>query len=68
MFLDSSIIVPAIPAITDEFHSLQDIGWYGSVHHVSNAAFQPLTGKIYRYFSSKVRLSRLLVNMSPNPT
>ncbi|KAK0379092.1 efflux pump [Colletotrichum limetticola] len=53
MFLDSSIIVPAIPAITDEFHSLQDIGWYGSAHHVSNAAFQPLTGKIYRYFSSK---------------
>ncbi|KAK1511245.1 efflux pump [Colletotrichum costaricense] len=53
MFLDSSIIVPAIPAITDEFHSLQDIGWYGSAYHVSNAAFQPLTGKIYRYFSSK---------------
>ncbi|KXH27617.1 hypothetical protein CSAL01_00784 [Colletotrichum salicis] len=43
----------AIPAITDEFHFLQDIGWYGSAYHVSNAAFQPLTGKIYRYFSSK---------------
>ncbi|KXH36097.1 efflux pump [Colletotrichum simmondsii] len=43
MFLDSSIIVTAIPAITDEFHSLQDIGWYGSAYHVSNAAFQPLT-------------------------
>ncbi|EXF75537.1 efflux pump [Colletotrichum fioriniae PJ7] len=53
MFLDSSIIVTAIPAITDEFHSLQDIGWYGSAYHVSNAAFQPLTGKVYRYFSSK---------------
>ncbi|OHF04282.1 efflux pump [Colletotrichum orchidophilum] len=53
MFLDSSIIVTAIPAISDEFHSLQDIGWYGSAYHVSNAAFQPLTGKIYRYFSSK---------------
>ncbi|KAG7041845.1 mfs multidrug transporter [Colletotrichum scovillei] len=53
MFLDSSIIVTAIPAVTDEFHSLQDIGWYGSAYHVSNAAFQPLTGKIYRYFSSK---------------
>ncbi|UQC81461.1 efflux pump [Colletotrichum lupini] len=56
MFLDSSIIVPAIPAITDELHSLQDIGWYGSAYHVSNAAFQPLTGKIYRYFSSKLPL------------
>ncbi|WQF78922.1 Putative major facilitator superfamily, MFS transporter superfamily [Colletotrichum destructivum] len=55
MFLDSSIIVTAIPAITDEFHSLKDIGWYGSAYHVANAAFQPLTGKIYRYFSSKAR-------------
>ncbi|KAK1593470.1 efflux pump [Colletotrichum navitas] len=43
----------AIPAITDEFHSLQDIGWYGSAYQVANAAFQPLTGKIYHYFSSK---------------
>ncbi|OBR16498.1 Efflux pump [Colletotrichum higginsianum IMI 349063] len=55
MFLDSSIIVTAIPAITDEFHSLKDIGWYGSAYHVANAAFQPLTGRIYRYFSSKAR-------------
>ncbi|KAI3559653.1 efflux pump [Colletotrichum abscissum] len=47
------VITCAIPATTDEFHSLQDIGWYGSAYHVSNAAFQPLTGKIYRYFSSK---------------
>ncbi|KAL0940054.1 MFS multidrug transporter [Colletotrichum truncatum] len=53
MFLDSSIIVTAIPAITDEFHSLGDIGWYGSAYHLANAAFQPLTGKVYRYFSSK---------------
>ncbi|WYZ33862.1 hypothetical protein EsH8_I_000138 [Colletotrichum jinshuiense] len=56
MFLDSSIIVTAIPAITDEFHSLHDIGWYGSAYHLANAAFQPLTGKIYRYFSSKARI------------
>ncbi|TEA21690.1 Efflux pump mlcE [Colletotrichum sidae] len=53
MFLDSSIIVTAIPAITDEFHSLGDIGWYGSAYHLANAALQPLTGKIYRYFSLK---------------
>ncbi|KAK1997780.1 hypothetical protein LX36DRAFT_556747, partial [Colletotrichum falcatum] len=52
MFLDNSI---AIPFITDEFHSLPDIGWYGSAYQVANAAFQPLTGKIYRHFSTKVR-------------
>ncbi|EFQ27286.1 uncharacterized protein GLRG_01781 [Colletotrichum graminicola M1.001] len=36
----------AIPAITDEFHSLQDIGWYGSAYQVADAAFQPLMGTI----------------------
>ncbi|KAL3291979.1 MFS multidrug transporter [Colletotrichum asianum] len=61
MFLDSSIIVTAIPAITDEFHSLGDIGWYGSAYHLANAAFQPLTGKIYRYFSSKWSFFTFLV-------
>ena len=29
--LDQTIIATAIPRITDEFDSVQDIGWYGSV-------------------------------------
>lgn len=28
--LDMTIVATAIPKITDEFHSLQDVGWYGS--------------------------------------
>ena len=28
--LDNSIIATPIPKITDEFHSIDDIGWYGS--------------------------------------
>lgn len=28
--LDSTIIATAIPKITDQFHALQDVGWYGS--------------------------------------
>ena len=28
--LDNTIIATAIPRITDEFHSLKDVGWYGS--------------------------------------
>jgi hypothetical protein len=28
--LDNTIIATAIPKITDEFHSLDDVGWYGS--------------------------------------
>lgn len=29
--LDQTIVATAIPRITDHFHSVQDIGWYGSV-------------------------------------
>ena len=28
--LDNTIISTAIPRITDDFHALQDVGWYGS--------------------------------------
>ena len=28
--LDNTIITTAIPKITDDFNSLDDIGWYGS--------------------------------------
>ena len=28
--LDNTIIATAIPRITDDFHALQDVGWYGS--------------------------------------
>lgn len=35
MLLDTSIIVTAIPQITTDFHSLQDVGWYGSAYQLS---------------------------------
>ncbi|KAH8784717.1 efflux pump [Hyaloscypha finlandica] len=54
MMLDLSIIVTAIPRITTDFHSLGDVGWYGSVYLLSNCALQPLTGKIYSNFGSKI--------------
>ncbi|KAF7564117.1 hypothetical protein G7046_g60 [Stylonectria norvegica] len=53
MLLDMSIIVTAIPKITTHFHSLEDIGWYGSSYNLASAALQPLSGKLYTYFSSK---------------
>ena len=31
--LDNTIIATAIPRITDEFHSLKDVGWYGSCEY-----------------------------------
>ncbi|KAK4176402.1 hypothetical protein QBC36DRAFT_378539 [Triangularia setosa] len=53
MVLDTSILATAIPRITDEFKSLEDVGWYASIYQLASAALQPLTGKIYQKFSSQ---------------
>lgn len=36
--LDTTIIATAIPAISDEFHSLPDVGWYVSAYFLTNCA------------------------------
>lgn len=51
--LDSSIIGAATPSITNEFHSLDDVGWYGSAYQLTSAALQPLTGKLYAQLNKK---------------
>ncbi|KAI2465685.1 putative MFS aflatoxin efflux pump [Annulohypoxylon bovei var. microspora] len=48
--LDRLIISTAIPAITDEFHSLPDVGWYGSSYLLTTCAFQLMFGKVYTFF------------------
>ncbi|KAI4739244.1 MFS general substrate transporter [Aureobasidium sp. EXF-12298] len=53
MMLDTSIVATAIPRITTQFHSLDDVGWYGSAYLLANCALQPLAGKIYKEFSYK---------------
>ncbi|CDF44001.1 similar to MFS multidrug transporter [Botrytis cinerea T4] len=53
MTLSSSVLATAIPRITSEFHSVEDIGWYGSAYLLSSCAMQPLSGKLYTYFSLK---------------
>ncbi|CAI7653381.1 unnamed protein product [Penicillium pancosmium] len=35
VLLDTAIIVTAIPVITTKFHSLQDLGWYGSSYQIA---------------------------------
>ncbi|KAI1500607.1 putative MFS transporter [Biscogniauxia marginata] len=51
--LDISIISTAIPAITAEFNSLPEAGWYGSIFFLCYAAFQSVWGKAYKYFDMK---------------
>ncbi|CAK1354643.1 uncharacterized protein RHO25_001576 [Cercospora beticola] len=52
--LDSTIIATAIPSITDDFSSINDIGWYGSAYFLTTCGFQLLFGKLYTFFSLKV--------------
>ncbi|KFZ16522.1 hypothetical protein V502_05064 [Pseudogymnoascus sp. VKM F-4520 (FW-2644)] len=51
--LDQNIISTAIPRITDEFHSLDDIGWYGSAYLLTTCSFQLLMGRIYKFYPAK---------------
>ncbi|KAL9006983.1 MAG: hypothetical protein Q9188_000271 [Gyalolechia gomerana] len=53
MALDNTIIATAIPRITDDFNSLNDVGWYGSSYLLTTCAFQLLFGKFYTFFSIK---------------
>lgn len=59
MFVDQiskpwqTIITTAIPSITNEFHSLEDVGWYGSAMFFPLAATQSVWGKAYKYFPVK---------------
>ncbi|KAJ0108722.1 MFS multidrug transporter [Diaporthe amygdali] len=49
----AGMIATAVPAITAEFNSLADIGWYGSAYFMATAVMLPLTGKIFTNFSTK---------------
>ncbi|KAE8365531.1 MFS general substrate transporter [Aspergillus caelatus] len=53
VMLDMSILPTAIPQITTEFHSLGDIGWFGSAYLLASSTMQPLTGKLYLRFGLK---------------
>ena len=50
---DRTIIATAIPKITDDFHSLNDIGWYGSAFLLTSCCFQLLLGRIYTFYTPK---------------
>jgi MFS family permease len=51
--LDRMIIATAIPAITNSFDSISDIGWYGSAYMLTCAIFNPMFGSIYRFYPVK---------------
>ncbi|KHE85200.1 MFS general substrate transporter [Neurospora crassa] len=48
--LDQTIIAPALGAITTQFASIKDIGWYGASYLLTTTALQPMYGNIYTLF------------------
>ncbi|KAI1074256.1 major facilitator superfamily domain-containing protein [Whalleya microplaca] len=51
--LEIGIIATAIPEITDEFHALTDVGWYGSATFLVVGASSAMWGKLYKYVNVK---------------
>ncbi|KAF7717623.1 MFS-type transporter [Penicillium ucsense] len=51
--IDNTILATAIPKITNDFHSLNDIGWYGSSYLIAQMALLPTCGRLYAFFNIK---------------
>ena len=73
--LDATIIATAIPRITDEFNSVDQVGWYGSAFFLTFASFQSTWGKAFKYFPLKAtfllslflfELGSLIIALAPN--
>ncbi|KAJ5958635.1 Major facilitator superfamily domain general substrate transporter [Penicillium vulpinum] len=53
--LDNTILGTAIPKITDEFHDLNKVSWYGAAYLMTyGSGFQSTWGKFYKYFPIKL--------------
>lgn len=72
---NKTIVGTAIPKITDEFHGLSQVSWYGSAYFMCLGGFQSSWGKAYRYFNLKwtfiltvaiFELGSLICGVAPN--
>jgi EmrB/QacA subfamily drug resistance transporter len=60
--LDRTILGTAIPRITDQFHSVDSIGWLGSAYMLTACGFILVYGRVYTFFNTKwVFLSGILI-------
>jgi MFS family permease len=73
--LDQTIVGTAIPKITDEFHGLSQVSWYGSAYFMCLGGFQSSWGKAFKYFNLKwsfvlsvciFELGSLICGVAPN--
>ncbi|KAH6603855.1 efflux pump antibiotic resistance [Trichoderma cornu-damae] len=52
--LDLTIVATSIPAITNQFHGLEDQAWYSAIYLMTSGGFQSTWGKMYQYFPLKI--------------
>ena len=64
--LDRTIIAAAIPKITDEFNSIEDINWYDSAYKLATACLFPISRRIYQLYSTKLGYILTLVIFEAN--
>lgn len=50
---DRTILATAVPRITDQFHSIDDVGWYASAYMLTGCSSQLLYGRIYKFYPAK---------------
>ncbi|POR35311.1 Putative HC-toxin efflux carrier TOXA [Tolypocladium paradoxum] len=75
--LDTTILATAIPYITSEFRTIQDVSWYAAAIMLVCASFQSTWGKIFKYFPIKMtflvslfifEVGSLICALAPNST
>ncbi|KAI5238232.1 MFS transporter [Aureobasidium subglaciale] len=62
--MDSSIVSVVVPSLTDEFHTIRDVGWYSAAYRLCVCSFQFMFGKLYKtYPPKKIFLSSVALFM-----
>ncbi|KAG9848371.1 MFS transporter, partial [Aureobasidium melanogenum] len=62
--MNSTIVSVVVPSLTDEFHTIRDVGWYSAVYRLCVCSFQFMFGKLYKTLPAKnIFLSSVLVFM-----
>ncbi|KAJ6024771.1 MFS general substrate transporter [Penicillium herquei] len=51
--LDNTILSTAIPKISQQFQTIDDVGWYGSTYFLAICCVNLLYGRLYTFFSTK---------------
>ncbi|CAK7225441.1 hypothetical protein SBRCBS47491_005891 [Sporothrix bragantina] len=59
--MDMTIVATEIPKITDEFHGLDKVSWYGAAYFMCVGGSQSTWGKMYKYFPLKTTFLVALV-------